>query len=166
VRTTIIIMTKRSKCCSEGGRLISVSQLANDQKKSLYYDTKILKIAKKENKLNEFVCVHVRDEIISKLLVEFGEYLLAERCVSVVCMLHFGTSLVSVEFELDIDITKLEFTELPQGIELPKILTPLNSLPTPNSSSSQSTSSGGTWNLSSHWWRSKQSFISKLYSSL
>jgi hypothetical protein len=138
-------------------RLVSVSQLSSDQKKSLYYYSKILKIAKKENKLNEFVYMA---ELMSKLLLDFGEYLLAERCLSVVCMLHFGTPLVSVEFEY-IDISKFEFTDLPQGIELPKVSSLSSSSPSSSFSSSQTTNGSqaaatgggggsGTWNLRSN----------------
>jgi hypothetical protein len=124
-------------------RLISVSQLSNDQKKSLYYYSKILKIAKKENKLNEFVYM---SELMSKLLLEFGEYLLAERCLSVVCMLHFGTPLLSIDFEY-IDISKFEFTDLPQGIELPKVA--LTSTSSSSSLAQNGSHSGGSgaWNL-------------------
>jgi hypothetical protein len=97
--------------------LTTVAQEAGDFQKRLLYQSRVLRITKEEGKPNEFVYIA---NLISKLFIDAGEFLLAERCLRVVSLIHLGYPLASVEFEF-VDHKQLEYHILPLGVEIPSI---------------------------------------------
>lgn len=98
-------------------RLTAVAQECGDTKRSLYYHCIMLRIAKEEAKLNEFVYI---SDLVSKLFLEVGEVRIAERCLRVVALLLTGCPLPFVEFET-VDVSKLKYHSLPIGLGIPTV---------------------------------------------
>ena len=98
-------------------RLTAVAQECGDIKRSLYYHCIMLRIAKEEAKLNEFVYI---SDLVSKLFLEVGEVRIAERCLRVVALLLTGCPLPFVDFEM-IDTALLKYHNLPVGVGIPTI---------------------------------------------
>jgi hypothetical protein len=111
--------------------LTTVAHEAGDFQKRLLYQSRVLRITKEEGKPNEFVYIA---NLISQLFTEAGEFLLAERCLRVISLIHLGCPLASVEFEF-VDQRQLDYNILPSGVEIPSInwrsLTPSASPPHP-----------------------------------
>jgi hypothetical protein len=92
-------------------RLCAITQENSDINRSLKYHTYMLKAAANSDKINEFVYVA---DVVSRLLLEMGEYDGADRCLRVAAVLLGGAPMHAVEF---VDVG--EDGVLPTKIPLP-----------------------------------------------